>query len=59
MKKIEREVHKIINDHFKEEIPEDPFWKDVEEELRIKVRRHLYSITRKKPLVNAIIVNLD
>jgi len=59
MKKIEREIHKIINDHFKEEVPEDPFWKEVEEELRIKVRRYLYSITRKKPLVNTIIVNLD
>lgn len=59
MKKIEREIHNIINDHFKEEIPEDPFWKDVEEEIRIKVRRHLYSILRKKPVVNSIIVNLD
>ncbi len=59
MKKIEREIQSIISDHFKEEIPEDPYWKDVEEEIRIKVRRHLYSITRKKPIVNVIIVNLD
>jgi len=59
MKKIEREIQNIINYYFKEEIPEEPYWKDVEEEIRIKVRRHLHSITRKKPLVNAIIVNLD
>ena len=59
MKKIEREILNSISDHFKEEIPEDPYWKDVEEEIRIKIRRHLYSITRKKPVVNAIIVNLD
>jgi ribonuclease J len=59
MKKIERDIKDLINDYFTEELPEEPYWKDVEEEIRIKTRRHLYSILKKKPLVHAIIVNLD
>ena len=59
MKKIEREVKDIIDNYFKDELADEPFWKDVEEEIRIRVRRHLFAITRKKPIVNAIIVNLD
>lgn len=59
MKKIDREVKDMINNYFKDELPDEPFWKDVEEEIRIRVRRHLLAITKKKPIVNAIIVNLD
>ncbi len=59
MKKIEREIRDIINDYFAHELPEEPYWKDIEEEIRIKTRRYLYSILKKKPLVHAIIVNLD
>ncbi|MGI6394844.1 MAG: MBL fold metallo-hydrolase RNA specificity domain-containing protein, partial [bacterium] len=59
MKKIEREINEIIEDYFKYDLPEEPYWKDVEEELRIRVRRHLFAITKKKPVTSAIIVNLD
>lgn len=59
MKKIEREVRDIINNYFEDELTDEPFWKDVEEEIRVRVRRHLYSITRKKPIVYSMIVNLD
>lgn len=59
MKKIDREIKDLIESYFKEEIPDEPFWKDVEEEIRIRVRRHLLAILKKKPIVNAIIVNLN
>jgi len=59
IKKIEREIKEIINEYFIEELPEEPYWKDVEEEIRIKTRRYLFSILKKKPIVNAIIVNLE
>jgi ribonuclease J len=59
MKKIEREIKDLINEYFTEELSEEPYWKDVEEEIRIKTRRYLFSILKKKPIVNAIIVNLD
>jgi len=59
MKKIEREIKDMIDSYFKDELPDEPFWKDVEEEIRIRVRRHLLAILKKKPVVNAIIVNLD
>ncbi len=59
MKKIEREIKEVINDYFAKELPEEPYWKDVEEEIRIRTRRHLFSLLRKKPAVYAIIVNLD
>lgn len=59
MKKIEREIKDLINKYLDTELPEEPFWKDVEEEIRIRVRRHLLVVTKKKPIVNAIIVNLN
>lgn len=59
MKKIDREIKDIINNYFDTELSEEPFWKDVEEEIRIRVRRHLLAITKKKPIVQSIIVNLD
>jgi ribonuclease J len=59
MRKIDREIKDMIESYFKDELPEEPFWKDIEEELRIRVRRHLLAILKKKPIVNAIIVNLN
>lgn len=59
MKKIEREIKDMIEDYFHYELADEPIWKDVEEDIRIMVRRYLTSLTDKKPIVNAIIVNLD
>lgn len=59
MKKIEIEIKNIVDEYFKKELPDEPYWKDVEEEIRIKVRKHLISITNKRPTVNVIIVNPD
>jgi len=58
MKKVEREIKEIIYDYFTEEVGDDPDWEDVEEEIRIRSRRHLNSITGKKPIVYSIIANM-
>lgn len=58
LKKIEKETKEIIYNYFSDEISYDPDWEDVEEEIRIRVRRFLKSKTAKKPVVySTIIVN--
>ena len=59
IKKIEREIKDMIEDYFHDEIADEPIWKDVEEDIRIMVRHYLTELTDKKPVVHAIIVNLD
>ncbi len=58
LKKIEKETKEIIYNYFSDEISYDPDWEDVEEEIRIRVRRFLKNKTAKKPVVySTIIVN--
>ncbi len=59
LKKIERDVREIIYNYFNDELGEDPDWDDVEEEIRIRTRRYLTSVTRKKPIVYSTIVNKE
>ncbi|MBR6245095.1 ribonuclease J [bacterium] len=57
--KIEREVRDIIDDYFKHDLPDEPAWEEVEEDLRILIRRYLKDITDTKPLVNVVITTLE
>ncbi len=58
MKKIERNLKDIISSYFEELSSVDPDWEDVEEEIRLRVRRHLLKITGKKHPVYSVIINL-
>ncbi len=59
MKKVEAYIKDMINRYFAQEIEDDPEWDEVEEDIRIIVRRHLRKISGNKPKVFSIIVNKE
>ncbi len=59
MKKIEKDIKDMISYFFSKEIKDEPDWEEVQEEIRIRVRRYLTELTEKKPIVYSIIINMD
>lgn len=57
MKKVEKEIREMVYDFFTEKLTENLDKEDIEEEIRVRVRRYLTSITDKKPTVYSKIVN--